>query len=423
MSISLSQNYITCATGNLNINIPSENSLYLTNSNAIHCGSLFANDISVNSLSVNSLFVNSYSPSSISTGSINATSINSSGSINASGSITSGSLFANDISVNSFSVNSFSPSSISTGSINASGSISSASLSCAIISFTDSVATVGSQSAYLMWNINDYAETDFVNVVPTSGYTGGFGGFSFYNVVQYTQISSPIARIDGEGDFACNGGISCGGGIMSNGMGTAQFMSVTLAVGNPLYNVAACGLFSSPLPSLTNANKYTDIGPYIATSNGVGNGLFVYGAGGYGGSSLTLGLYYGTLVFQSSSRKYKYNIQPLESNSVYTLENFMKLEPVIFDCLFNEKETGEKSIGIIAEDVFDIGLTELVAFREGVVDGIHYTKLPIFIIKIVKEQQIKIEEQQNTINSLKSDIELLKQQITAIEAIVYKNPS
>ena len=273
-----------------------------------------------------------------------------------------------------------------------------------------------------MWNLTGYmGETDFVNV-----YGGGLGGFSFYNVSDNTQIYnnrpliSPIARIDNVGDFVCNGSISCGGSISCNWFTSAQLMAVTLNIGNPSYAVSACGLFSSPLPSIGIANNPSSIGPYIATSNGY-NGLLINGAGGYGGSANMLGEYWGTLVYQTSSRKYKHDIQLLKNSSVYTLENFMKLEPVIFGCLFNGQQTGENSIGIIAEDVDDIGLPELVSLREGVVDGIHYSKLPIFIIKIVQEQQIKIEEQQNTINSLQSVIDSLTQRITAIESVVYKN--
>jgi hypothetical protein len=193
-----------------------------------------------------------------------------------------------------------------------------------------------------------------------------------------------------------------------------QLMTTTITVGNPGYEQEVTGLFSTPFPE-DGSNVYTGIGPYIAVPSN-GGGLYMNGAGGVSSTGQPLGLYYGTLTYFSSSRRYKTNIQNLSTASNYTLENFMKIEPVIYNCLYKGEPTGEISIGVIAEDVDDIGLKELVILRDGIIESFAYDRLGVFNTKIIQEQQHTIEEQQTTIDSLKSDIELLKQRMDAVES-------
>ena len=99
----------------------------------------------------------------------------------------------------------------------------------------------------------------------------------------------------------------------------------------------------------------------------------------------------GTLT-ETSAKRFKENIQPLESQ----LENIEKLNPVSFDW----KKDGKSDIGLIAEEVKET-IPTLVSEEDGEVKGIQYTKLTAILIKAVQEQQKQIDE-------LKEEIFILK---------------
>jgi hypothetical protein len=136
-----------------------------------------------------------------------------------------------------------------------------------------------------------------------------------------------------------------------------------------------------------------------------------YSAGGshnfYGGVSSLIGsstVRCGTLIvsgsasFQSfsttSSIRFKENVRPLE----YNKEDLLSLEPVRYDW----KEGGKNDdVGLIAEDVLN-HIPEVVAVSEdGVVDGIDYSRLSVFLLQLVKEQEERINKLEELINNSK----------------------
>ena len=113
-------------------------------------------------------------------------------------------------------------------------------------------------------------------------------------------------------------------------------------------------------------------------------GLYVYGNASVG--SLT----------NRSSERFKNSIQPLsEDTDVYDI---LKLEPKIFK--YNDFD--EVHLGYIAEDVERTGLKYLVSYNEnGSIEGLHYDKIPVYLLEVIKDQQ-------KTIEDLKFRIELLE---------------
>ena len=97
-------------------------------------------------------------------------------------------------------------------------------------------------------------------------------------------------------------------------------------------------------------------------------------------------------ITETSAERYKDNIQTLEGSSI------LQLRPVTFDW----KSTGEKDYGLIAEEV-DHYLPELVKKNEeGIVEGIKYSKLTALLIKVVQDQQSKINSLENEIKWIKN---------------------
>jgi len=102
-----------------------------------------------------------------------------------------------------------------------------------------------------------------------------------------------------------------------------------------------------------------------------------------------------TSITETSALKYKENVESLDSGKI-----LYSLRPVTFDW----KSTGEKDYGLIAEEVNE-HLPELVKKDEnGEVEGIKYSKLTSLLIKVVQDQQSKI-------NSLENDIKWIKNRL------------
>jgi len=82
----------------------------------------------------------------------------------------------------------------------------------------------------------------------------------------------------------------------------------------------------------------------------------------------------------------------------------MKLDGISF----NWKESGEKSIGLIAQDVEKV-FPEIINTEEGTgLKSIEYAKLVAPLIEATKEQQKIIDEQREIINQQGEEIKKLK---------------
>lgn len=117
----------------------------------------------------------------------------------------------------------------------------------------------------------------------------------------------------------------------------------------------------------------------------------------------------GRLWTQSSSERYKSNIQSLETNANRVLD----LKPVRF-CW---KTTGQEDIGLIAEDVDEL-LKDLVIYdKEGKPEAVKYDKVALYLLGVMKVQQQKIVE----LEELRIQNKALTERVEALEKIVQQN--
>lgn len=132
----------------------------------------------------------------------------------------------------------------------------------------------------------------------------------------------------------------------------------------------------------------------------IGDELYIYGASSTASGSL-LRLYNNRVHTDSSSRRYKEDIQPLE-------ENFY----AIFDAepkSFVDRMSGERLIGYIAEDFDESGLDSLVTYAEdGTPEGVRYDKVSLYNLEIIKDQQEQIQQLKEEVDQLKQAVELLQ---------------
>jgi len=110
----------------------------------------------------------------------------------------------------------------------------------------------------------------------------------------------------------------------------------------------------------------------------------------------------GLIVQQSSSRRYKEDIQPMDVAS----ENINKLEPVTFN--FKNDTEKKRSYGLIAEDVEKL-LPGLVTYNaEGMVQGVKYSELTAILLRELQKHQIKLASLEEQIAALQQEIDRVK---------------
>lgn len=100
------------------------------------------------------------------------------------------------------------------------------------------------------------------------------------------------------------------------------------------------------------------------------------------------GSFAATSITETSSKRYKNNIQPIE-NALSVVE---KLQGVTF----NRITTGKLEAGLVAEEVYE-ELPHVVAKDiYGEIDGVHYPRLVAYLIESVKELKAEIEQLKST---------------------------
>ena len=108
----------------------------------------------------------------------------------------------------------------------------------------------------------------------------------------------------------------------------------------------------------------------------------------------------GLIYYQTSSQRYKENIQDLPS----VLDKVNALRPVTFD----EIATGNSCFGLIAEEVVEqipelVNLREIEGYDEPQPDNIPYSMLSVYLLKAIQEQQAIIDDLKARIQTLEGN--------------------
>ena len=105
----------------------------------------------------------------------------------------------------------------------------------------------------------------------------------------------------------------------------------------------------------------------------------------------------GEVYRAASSLRYKKDIEPLSPQYLNTI---LKLTPVSFKWKSNDN----KSVGLLAEQVHDVGLTDFVTYNEnGEPDGVNYKLLTIALISVLQnnpETQLRLNDTKETTENI-----------------------
>jgi hypothetical protein len=112
-------------------------------------------------------------------------------------------------------------------------------------------------------------------------------------------------------------------------------------------------------------------------------------------------IYNDQLYFQSSSKKYKDDIQELTDD----FNKILDAQPKSFI----DKATGQRNIGYIAEEFDKLGLDNLVIYKDGQPDGLKYELVSLYLLEVVKDQRAQNDS--------------LKQRVEALEEMMQQHSS
>ncbi len=102
---------------------------------------------------------------------------------------------------------------------------------------------------------------------------------------------------------------------------------------------------------------------------------------------------------EGSSKRYKKNIEPLGKDEAVRI---LSVETKRYEMREGYGPEGWKTIGLIAEELDEAGLSDIVLFdEEGQPDGVDYKKVALYTNEVVKMQQ-------EIIRQLQEDVALLK---------------
>lgn len=96
----------------------------------------------------------------------------------------------------------------------------------------------------------------------------------------------------------------------------------------------------------------------------------------------------------TSSRRYKEQIEDAEIDPAAVLN----LRPVTYHR--KNDQTGEREFGLIAEEVQDAGLEDLVVWYDGQIDGVRYDLVAVSLLSVVKDQAARIATLERAVAAL-----------------------
>ena len=213
------------------------------------------------------------------------------------------------------------------------------------------------------------------------------GGTSFLEYSQSGTLVAALSAADGDGGQLRLYNPS--GTQTINGDGKNGNINVS-------NNVNAKNVYAKEGVTLTNASSQTRVSNWIYNDAGM---VYVYNSNG-DRNVMLLG-YNGHVscvqVDQSSSRKVKKNIKPIED-----AEKILLLDAVSFDYIDEERGTDQR--GFIAEDVAEVLPNLVTPETEGTTASLNYIGMIPYLQDIIKKQQVQIDYLTAEVEKLKGEI-------------------
>ena len=216
-------------------------------------------------------------------------------------------------------------------------------------------------------------------------------------------------------------------GPFNNAFGALALSSDQTGSGNNAFGDEALG-------SVTTGSANTAIGDSAGFNQTVGNGNVYIGAGvpgvagefnntyianinttqvsGGNADFVTVDLTSGLLGHQSSSRRYKEDIKPMDNAS----ETLYRLKPVTYRYKKRIDRTQSPAFGFVAEDVAEVNPDLVARNGKGQPEGVHYEMINAMLLNEFLKEHKAVQEQGATITELKKQIQALTAGVQKVSA-------
>ena len=263
--------------------------------------------------------------------------------------------------------------------------------------------TDGSNNVAVGWRSGDNLATGSDNT-----FLGSSAG------VNYNADESNNIVIGAEHGYAGNSNeIRIGSNLPSSGINVinngAAANSITIGIGNGSGGITILEtLLGSAIAigtGLPTVGSSTRIGGIVGVAQPTGGTVEDVSI------ELAAGVNFQRLGHDSSSRRYKEDIKPMDKLS----EAVFKLKPVTYRMKKEVNSAQPSAFGLIAEDVAE-ACPDLVAFVEGQPESVHYKQVTVMLLNEFLKEHKKVEEQQASIADLKSTVALQQKEMQALTA-------
>ena len=133
---------------------------------------------------------------------------------------------------------------------------------------------------------------------------------------------------------------------------------------------------------------------------------------GAGTDAVTVNLTTGLLGHLSSSRRYKEEIQPMDSAS----EMLYRLKPVTYRYKKEIDATQSLDYGLVAEEVAEVDPNLAIHDAKGRIESVRYTAINAMLLNEFLKEHAKVEQQNRKIRDQEATIAELKSEMTSIVA-------
>jgi hypothetical protein len=180
---------------------------------------------------------------------------------------------------------------------------------------------------------------------------------------------------------------------------------------NPVYHFTVysqhAGLFGDFSVSLISSGVFGVLveargGPVKLDSDTDDVRIVPHGATTVNGANCNLDPATGRVLRSSSSRRYKAHIQPLELDA----DTVLAMEPVTFTAA--NEEDSSRHVGLIAEQLDECGMGQFVTYDDEGPEAISYDRLTVALLAVAKNQQTRLESQQQQIDALSARLDALE---------------
>src|SRR5262249_35501827 len=216
-----------------------------------------------------------------------------------------------------------------------------------------------------------------------------------------------------------NGRVNTAVGALAGEGLTTGVGNVNVGIEAGFGNVTGSGnIFIGDLqgPATSGETGHTYIGNIRSTSLPVGGSIDV----------VTIDTSSGLLGHNSSSRRYKHDIKPLDTAS----ETLYRLKPVSYHLQKETDRNRSRAFGLIAEEVAEVNPDLIVRNAQGEIEGVHYEMVNTMLLNeflkehhivqelksIVVKQEIVAAQQQKQIEALTAGLQKVSAQLELSKA-------